>query len=419
MISSYVRASNLEQYSGETRIASFDKGSVSSTSADEIIGDGHPWRGKTARRIFRDVGGPVTVSHQRTDIYPTQVQGRTAAPGSQTGNWRYAGLISGHLLHGPSLNPSFVGIPTVLNDSTLRTMGVKAWNASKPTKPEGSLGQMIGEAHQVPSIPLIKSLRDSLKEIPKGLSLGKLLSRAGGEFLNVGFGWLPLVSDARDFIVNTVNLDKKIAQLIRDNGRPVRRTKRLDGGSSNSTTVGSNSGLPGTNIWPILDSSMYDGMAQVITEVQTNWDYRFHARFRYYIDFEKARNGDINEMRKLLRMSYGLDFNLSTLYELMPWSWLLDWFGNIGDNLSNMVDDQDRLVADYAYINGRYRQITTTSVYQKMKFSDGDPVRMQTVTTRDIFRRVQANHFGFGLTFGDLSSKQLAILAALGLSKLS
>jgi hypothetical protein len=35
------------------------------------------------------------------------------------------------------------------------------------------------------------------------------------------------------------------------------------------------------------------------------------------------------------RLAYGLDISFSTLWEAMPWSWLVDWFTNVGDVLNN------------------------------------------------------------------------------------
>lgn len=38
------------------------------------------------------------------------------------------------------------------------------------------------------------------------------------------------------------------------------------------------------------------------------------------------------ELRRLAnRLAYGNDISLSTLWEALPWSWLVDWFSNIGD----------------------------------------------------------------------------------------
>jgi hypothetical protein len=38
------------------------------------------------------------------------------------------------------------------------------------------------------------------------------------------------------------------------------------------------------------------------------------------------------ELYKLaVRLVYGLDISFASLWEAMPWTWLIDWFSNVGD----------------------------------------------------------------------------------------
>jgi hypothetical protein len=116
---------------------------------------------------------------------------------------------------------------------------------------------------------------------------------------------------------------------------------------------------------------------------------------------------------------FGADLSAYTLYQLMPWSWAIDWITNIGVNLNNARDQEDHLVADYAYINGKYTKDTVYTL--EISFAgDTVPVREFRFSVREThFRRIKASPFGFGLTFGGFNPKQLSILGALGLTKLS
>lgn len=382
-----------------------------------IVGEGHPWTYKSTKKRFRDIGGNATVAKREFECYPVYIDSAARTPDYNGVYGKYRGLL--HMYESAGI-PNFPVVPAVLSDGTLTAKGATAWNQTKPTRSHGSLAQALGEAHQVPTVPGVKALKDALAQAPKGISLRKLLKSAGSEFLNIGFGWAPVISDLSDFIVNTINLAERIAQLERDNGRPVRRSMKLSGDEVQTHTQSATA--KGVGCFPSIDSSFFTRTGDYHVNTLEKWDYRFTARFRYYIDFAKARNDDLGEMRKLLRMTYGLDFSVSTLYELMPWSWLLDWVTNVGDNIDNLVNDAaDNLVADYAYINGFYTNYRLLTLNHYLKDSTGGNevnARMQFSDKTTVFKRIKASPYGFGLNFSDFSPKRLAILAALGLNKL-
>lgn len=116
----------------------------------------------------------------------------------------------------------------------------------------------------------------------------------------------------------------------------------------------------------------------------------------------------------MARNYFGLNFSPSVVYELTPWSWLIDWFSNAGDCISNMTDYND-LTAKYAYVMGS----------RESRFRIESEMYYHKTTLRDTFvhslsrkQRVEANPFGFGLTWDALSARQLSILGALGIGRL-
>jgi len=163
------------------------------------------------------------------------------------------------------------------------------------------------------------------------------------------------------------------------------------------------------------------GQTQLRTRtVETNkW---FSASFKYWIppvSTSKSPSEEHQARQQLTRISYGLDLSPSLIWELMPWSWLVDWGTNIGANLSNLSDNQDNLVAMYAYlmqsdvitdhyqVTGRYLQSPTTRAFSA-----------ESLLIHEIKQRNQASPFGFGITVPQFNLRQLAILAALGLSRI-
>jgi hypothetical protein len=103
-----------------------------------------------------------------------------------------------------------------------------------------------------------------------------------------------------------------------------------------------------------------------------------------------------------------------TVWELTPWSWAADWFGTTGDVMSNLSTlGHDGLVLQYGYV--MHEQILATSVDYK---TVGAPELSGSYTNKLIMRqRFEATPYGFGFDLKSLTTRQVSILAALGLSK--
>jgi hypothetical protein len=145
---------------------------------------------------------------------------------------------------------------------------------------------------------------------------------------------------------------------------------------------------------------------------RTQQTVRFSGRFRYYIPPITGENWWPNMYRKLM----GLTLNPKLVWELVPFSWLVDYWTNIGDVISNASDGGlvENLVAKYAYIMGQTE--VSGSTRHVVNYADGSreflwPVKVSRK------QRVSANPFGFGLSPESLTARQYGILGALGLTK--
>jgi hypothetical protein len=123
---------------------------------------------------------------------------------------------------------------------------------------------------------------------------------------------------------------------------------------------------------------------------------------------------DVILARKLL----GISLTPDVLWNLAPWSWATDWFGNTGDVISNWtawaIDNQVLL---YGYMMEHIVHTYTYTFVGKTGFYQSD-ARPVSVTLRSESKiRIQASPYGFGLSFDDLSLRQKAIVAALGLTR--
>jgi len=301
------------------------------------------------------------------------------------------------------------------------TMGPKALRYTRPNKSTANLSQALLElVLDLPKIPYMAMAKDPL-------NLRQLGARGGAEYLNAVFGWAPMVSDVLKICRAIVNSEQIIKQYVRDAGRNVHRTWRSDPIKTSSTSTLSNvqwqmpaaynGNDPQSDLMRNGSGSMIGGTTGNLRVTENlSYDYWFSGSWTYYLD------GDSNLFEKLARhvkladKVLGTNVTLETLYEIAPWSWLVDWFVNIGDIISvNNALASDSLVLRYGYLT---RKTIVERIYQ----SDGvqfpafhtGPITV-TIHTKDVERR-RANPYGFGINWSTLSVQQLAILAALGMT---
>lgn len=289
-------------------------------------------------------------------------------------------------------------------------LGPTAWNRFRPAKPTVSLGVFIAE----------------LRDLP-GLMFNKLdkFRNLGSNYLAYQFGWRPFLSDIRDWYESCVKLDSQIAQLMRDNGRWIRRGGVLYQNQSSDSNVIKFSGnicAACPHVHPSY--SLFEGQTSV--EVVSEEKAWFSGAFRYYIPGLTSKKwGRLKAISKL----WDLELGPEQVYNLLPFSWLVDWFTNVGDVIGNYSSQmEDNLTAKYAYImlsRKTTKKVKTTGVARFMKnlatggynWSDQSSVYSCGYDLiEENKNRAAASPFGFEFTFDTLSPYQISILSALGLS---
>lgn len=334
-------------------------------------------------------GGPLTI--KKVIITRTY----SAEFTSSQGLYRWQGRLCCGAL---GANPSFGTEPS--DGRNLAAIGATGIARFKPGQSVAGFGQAIAEARQIPTIP---SLRRAVGNA-KGL---------GGEYLNVQFGWLPLVRDLLDLINYAEKLDKALKQLRRDSGKVVRRGGVVD--KTDSSTMSSNSGICG--VYPILQTAHWANIpdAERFKRITVNksWSrYWFEGAFRYWIPAAPSAP----DFTALKHQLLGLTLTPKLVWDLLPWTWLIDWFGNIGDIIDNMTSNAaENLVLLYGYAMGT--KGTIESYHASAVTKAAGTVYTSVHREKVIKRRAKATPFGFDVDWPDFTSRQLAILAALGLSR--
>ena len=302
---------------------------------------------------------------------------------------------------------------------------------ARPGKPQASVGQFLAELRDFPAIPFRsltrkgKFLRKTggvpIPMVPK-VMYNRLLDfrLLGSEYLNVVFGWAPFLRDLQSMYFLWQDIDKKLGQIIRDNGKTIRRRATIDD-SQSTTYTASDQQVPWLNVSSAPPAVMAGSSAYRRTTV-TKTKTWFAGAFRYYI----PDLGSSQWTARARSALFGLTPTPELLWELMPWSWLIDWFSNVGDVMSNISPNAvENLTTQYSYAMRHVTFTDTASVTVQIKelhnatydfpnFSD-TLTSFKKIETK--FRGGGMNPFGTGVSLPSLSLGQGAILAALGLSR--
>lgn len=358
------------------------RGSVDET----IIGQGphHPW--PPPRGTRGDFGGWLDLT-RREISYPV---------------WGYH---AGHRFNGPialqnawaaaNMGSAFASLET---SGLMNTFGATAISRVLPTNPNSSLSTALGELKKdgLPSIPG-SSMRDQTD----------LARKAGNEFLNVEFGWLPLVSDVRKFADSVKRSRSIIDQYKRDSDRKIRRRYVAPPIETTTVLYGTAQGS-GTLFYP---RSTY---TRVVSE--RLW---FSGAFRYHVPVGDDFYSRLRRYESYSHRLFDTRLTPELLWNLAPWSWAVDWFTNTGDVLHNISTlGADGLVMQYGYVmRHAYIDEVVNGIYSGTL--DGKPVSGYGAKRilSEVKQRRGANPYGFGVTFSSLSAIQMAVLAALGLTR--
>ena len=142
------------------------------------------------------------------------------------------------------------------------------------------------------------------------------LTTAGGAWLEVSFGIKPLLSDV-----------KGIAEAI----------ARHEFDSRRSIVVGYGEDVA------VLDAAFEESYGNyTIVRVKRRDRTTYSVRYKVYLDY--SRSTDFQSNNRLLELvGFTPENFIPTVYELVPWSWLLDYFSNVGQVLEAGCTSQNEI----------------------------------------------------------------------------
>lgn len=307
------------------------------------------------------------------------------------------------------------------NESGMQKDGTVAIGLCSPTNPASNLGTTLAESMRegIPSLPGIQTWKRRTE----------LLKGVGSEFLNAEFGWLPLVDEVGK-VATAARYHRDIMNSFHEGeGSDTHRSFYFPSQSTSNV-------ISAGREWPMMigvntgflaaDGSLAPERTVSLVRETKRW---FEGCFTY------ASPAQTDSWQKALGFGsqadhlFGISLSPQILWELTPWSWAVDWFSNVGFVVRNLTQmGLAGLVLRYGYMmeesiervtaevgDAKFRILNDKSEPKYATTSgSGSSAGIESVTKR----RVPASPFGFSVGWEGLSPTQLAITAALGITRL-
>lgn len=321
--------------------------------------------------------------------------------------------------------------PTPPSNSQLEGMAGSLLRSSAPAKPEFNLMRFVGELRDAPSLFRAAAYRpDNLEE-------------AGGAYLNYVFGVQPTVSDLQSMAETVVKADSVVKDFVSRQKVQLRRSRtrsieslsdsgttgpqtQIKGFASRDLSVGGKISYRAANLLNGGLVSTYDIAAYVLN---WSWSYRSSVRsfatFEYFIEQPHNLESRLEYYRKAATRVVGGGLDLSTAYDLAPWTWLAGWFVDFGGLLRYQQGIADQSIvmsrSGFSFYEEAHANI---SVHYVRKDSSVPAVISGNVADTSAganFRwrhhvRQSGSPYSISPTWS-LNPQQWAITAALGLSQ--
>jgi hypothetical protein len=245
---------------------------------------------------------------------------------------------------------------------------------------------------------------------------------ASDHFLNHQFGWVPFISDLQKMYAVWQQHNEILTRKAKENGIWIKRSRTISKSDSFvHSHAGGSIGIP----WRSEFNAMCDafpGTSDFYRMVQaTSVNTRIWAQgeFTYYRpEFDINRSdyeSNWQEANRLLTL-FGARINPSVLWKVTPWTWLIDWFLGFGAWLDRLQSfGLDGVASKYMYVMQHSVQETQHIIDVNWKTGVSTFSWSNIIDSKQ--REEADSPFSYSLPVGGLSPKQLAILAALGISR--
>lgn len=375
-------------------------------------GPASPYVRSVCNDVVGDYGGEHPFSVESIDssgILP--ITGHYAPFGDDTAYREYVFYLPDAVTQNP---PSHL----LVSLDSEEAVGTKALALTNPSRPSVAMPNFLYELKDLPGmvrdIGKFKHLAQQFRK--KGLKrmLNLKTAKELANFqLSEQMGWEPLVSDLQNILGFQADVDKRIAVLDRifnqngglhrtigKPGKPNRKggTYRGVSWSDSASTSGRIS----------IDSTFEPlWVRNVITTEANRW-----ASCRWRSSSLPGTHLSNQELAQQARdLVFGSDITLKEVWDAVPWTWLIDWYANVGDFLQ-AFDNSIPCICPVACV------MTHTKTTESWSRDDGAwyyPGANGTRTAETKTRTLQAASLTASIPF--LSGRQFSILGALAIQR--
>jgi hypothetical protein len=246
-------------------------------------------------------------------------------------------------------------------------------------------------------VQTLENLAD-IGDLPKLIKLGgdTILKKGAGAYLTWSFGWAPLLSDLRKLLDFQGRVNRKVKDLHRLYSKGGIH-RHLD--------------LQNANVENAQNTGIYSAISGTLTcRAKSATSYRRWGTVRYLPSSLPPR--DESEYRRdAIRIVYGLELSPSAIWEALPWTWLADWFGDVGDYLVQYNNVVPVTMSTPCIME----ETTTTWDWERV-----DSNKSVLGGSKSLVRWTKKRSLvppGLSATMPFLSARQLSILGALFITK--
>lgn len=384
---------------------------------------------------FRTIIGHLPCSEQVGDGTYTN-QGNPSNPSGTY--WKYRGSFVDDGVWSAGISENSVKSASFSSFTNLSSHHTLAWDKTKPQIPKADIGQFLYELKDLPQMlhTSARAFHNEWRNVRVGnqdLFVPVMPREAADHFLNHQFGWVPFLSDLGKLFDAWNNSIKYISEIVRDNNVWVRRKSVLDESETISVPL-TNFSQSGTI--PSAEGRSPDGKR--MTRIQSNPDGSFSGGYHSFVNRTRVRTWAVGSFKyyrpefdstlfdsnsfemwatvqRLLTL-YGARITPTLLYKVTPWTWLGDWFTNLGSHLRRLDDfTVDGIVSRYLYVMRSEEKFATKTCV--LNYYSG-PVVVQFQRRLSLKQREVADSpYGFNVPWNTMSPRQYAILGAIGISR--
>ncbi len=333
-----------------------------------------------------------------------------------TGYELFAGVTTKYIAQGAIQVIAVPWTPPMPIDDA-RTWGSSVLRSAAPTRPDFNLTRFVGE------------LRDTNRMFDVKNYVPPNPSSYGGGYLNYQFGITPTLSDIQNGAQAIIDSDEHVRQFVRDASRSVHRVRS----NTQTASIASNTfTLPQTVIQSTYQgvtirvdpgsSSTAVGGPKFILSATNSQTQRAGTWFEYYVGDPYGYTSRMDSYLAQARSVVGGGLDLSTTYQLIPFSWMLDWFVDIGSllNYQQQVADNSLVMRDCFIVNEAHTRASARLIDSEPA-ATGRPrwtsgARGTAVFHQKTQQRYPGNAFSLSPNW-DLNPFQWSIAAAMGLTK--